>query len=158
MTDETKLKIVEALAKSGMSVGQFIMENTGIIKYTDNRGNTSAPKEKDKKEVNPEQFAKALLAVQTYMWGYSSNAVIFCALRDNHKYKGTMSDYERQCMTVEETNKLSWPCPEGTIRSAFFNNPFLKLSVDKWKDQGVQDRVMILLEKFEEQIELQFNK
>ena len=37
MTDETKLKIVEALAKSGMSVGQFIMENTGTITYNDHR-------------------------------------------------------------------------------------------------------------------------
>lgn len=37
MTDETKIKMMEALAKSGMSVGQFIMENTGTITYNDNR-------------------------------------------------------------------------------------------------------------------------
>ena len=38
MTDETKIKMMEALAKSGMSVGQFIMENTGTIPYNDHRG------------------------------------------------------------------------------------------------------------------------
>ena len=38
MTDETKIKMMEALAKSGMSVGQFILENTGTITYNDNRG------------------------------------------------------------------------------------------------------------------------
>ncbi len=38
MTDETKIKMMEALAKSGMSVGQFVMENTGTITYNDNRG------------------------------------------------------------------------------------------------------------------------
>ena len=38
MTDETKSKMMEALAKSGMSVGQFVMENTGTITYNDNRG------------------------------------------------------------------------------------------------------------------------
>ena len=37
MTDETKIKMMEALAKSGMSVGQFIMENTGTITYNDHR-------------------------------------------------------------------------------------------------------------------------
>ena len=38
MTDETKIKMMEALAKSGMSVGQFILENTGTITYNDHRG------------------------------------------------------------------------------------------------------------------------
>ena len=38
MTDETKIKMMEALAKSGMSVGQFIMENMGTITYNDHRG------------------------------------------------------------------------------------------------------------------------
>ena len=37
MTDETKIKMMEAVAKSGMSVGQFIMENTGTITYNDHR-------------------------------------------------------------------------------------------------------------------------
>lgn len=37
MTDETKIKMMEAVAKSGMSVGQFIMENTGTITYNDYR-------------------------------------------------------------------------------------------------------------------------
>ena len=37
MTEETKIKMMEALAKSGMSVGQFIMENTGTITYNDHR-------------------------------------------------------------------------------------------------------------------------
>ncbi len=37
MTDETKIKMMEAVAKSGMSVGQFILENTGTITYNDHR-------------------------------------------------------------------------------------------------------------------------
>ena len=38
MTDETKIKLMEALGKSGMSVGQLILENTGSITYNDHRG------------------------------------------------------------------------------------------------------------------------
>ena len=38
MDDETKVKMMEALAKGGMSVGQLIVENTGSITYNDHRG------------------------------------------------------------------------------------------------------------------------
>ena len=38
MTDEMKLKMMETLAKSGMSVGQFVMENNGTMTYNDHRG------------------------------------------------------------------------------------------------------------------------
>ena len=34
MTDETKIKMMEALAKSGMSVGQFILEPAGTFTST----------------------------------------------------------------------------------------------------------------------------
>lgn len=38
MTDEMKLKMMETLAKSGMSVGQFVIENNGTMTYNDHRG------------------------------------------------------------------------------------------------------------------------
>ena len=50
MTDEAKIKMMEALAKSGMSVGQLIIENTGTITYNDHRG---TEKEDDHRECPP---------------------------------------------------------------------------------------------------------
>ena len=49
MTDETKIKMMEALAKSGMNVGQLIIENTGTITYNDHRGT----EENDHRECPP---------------------------------------------------------------------------------------------------------
>lgn len=39
MTADEKVKILEALAKSGIQAGQIIIENTGTITYNDHRGN-----------------------------------------------------------------------------------------------------------------------
>ena len=36
---------------------------------------------------------------------------------------------------------------------AFANNPFLKLHVDKWKEYGVKNRVLKLVEEFRGKIE-----
>ena len=73
MTDETKIKMMEALAKSGMSVGQFIMENTGTITYNDHRG---ADKEEKKsgeqasgsKEAIMEYVGRLLTQVRTLVY------------------------------------------------------------------------------------------
>ena len=61
MTDETKIKMMEALAKSGMSVGQFIMENTGTITYNDHCG---ADKEEKK---SGEQTSGSKEAIMEYV-------------------------------------------------------------------------------------------
>jgi hypothetical protein len=58
MTDETKIKMMEALAKSGMSVGQFILENTGTITYNDHRG---TDKEEKKNGESPSGSKEAIM-------------------------------------------------------------------------------------------------
>ena len=45
MTDELKLKMMETLAKSGMSAGQFMMENNGTMTYNDHRGTEERQKD-----------------------------------------------------------------------------------------------------------------
>ena len=58
MTDETKIKLMEALGKSGMSVGQLIIENTGSITYNDHRG---AEKKEETKGECPSASKDAIM-------------------------------------------------------------------------------------------------
>jgi hypothetical protein len=58
MTDETKIKLMEALGKSGMSVGQLILENTGSITYNDHRG---AEKKEETKGECPSASKDAIM-------------------------------------------------------------------------------------------------
>ncbi len=52
MTDDLKLELMKELAKSGASIGQLIIENSGTITYNDHRGRhegAAKPKPKEKK-------------------------------------------------------------------------------------------------------------
>lgn len=96
-----------------------------------------------------EKLGDALNEVETYMWGQSSHAVLFCALRDNHGFTDNMSRYERIHKKLSEKRKLQWPCPEGTLRVAFSNNSYYKVPVTRWKDMDVPKRAITLLDKLE---------
>lgn len=96
-----------------------------------------------------EKLGDALNEVETYMWGQSSHAVLFCTLRDNHGFTDNMSRYERIHKKLSEKRKLQWPCPEGTLRVAFSNNSYYKVPVTRWKDMDVPKRAITLLDKFE---------
>lgn len=96
-----------------------------------------------------EKLGDALNEVETYMWGQSSHAVLFCALRDNHGFTDNMSRYERIHKKLSEKRKPQWPCPEGTLRVAFSNNSYYKVPVTRWKDMDVPKRAITLLDKFE---------
>ena len=53
----------------------------------------------DKKPATPlthEVLAKAVAAVQTYMWGASAYAVLFCECRDHRGYPNNKSQFERE--------------------------------------------------------------
>ena len=86
--------------------------------------------------------------VKQYMWAASAYAVLFCVCRDKYEYPDNMSQFERE---LPEDKNL--PCTTGTIASAFRYNAYMKLNVDKWKDNGAKERVLILKEKFIEVID-----
>ena len=105
---------------------------------------------KDDDDYFMEKLDAALNEVETYMWGQSAHAVLFCALSDNHGFTDNMSRYERIHKKLCEKRKLQWACPEGTIRSAFRDNSYFKNPVNRWKTLNVPQRVMTLYDKFEE--------
>ncbi len=58
MTQEERLKLLEALAKGGMSVGQLIVENSGTNTYYDYRS-----AERKTETYSDEQIARAIAAI-----------------------------------------------------------------------------------------------
>ena len=96
-----------------------------------------------------EQFVKAVGRVQQLFWATSAIATIFCVCRDRYGVKVSASEFERQM------NKANINCPEGTIKNAMKNNPYMKLPISKWAMNGAQERVMFLIKKFEEAIDME---
>ena len=61
MSDELKLEMMDRLGKSGLSIGQFILENSGTITYNDYRGH-----EEEKKPVTTDAAGKD--SIMEYLW------------------------------------------------------------------------------------------
>lgn len=80
--------------------------------------------------------------VRHYFWSDSSMAVIFCVCRDCYDYANNMSQFERD-----------FHCQEGLLSNTFRNNPYMRLHVDKWEQNGVKARVLRLVEAYKNAVE-----
>lgn len=121
--------------------------------YFDYSTNEVEKKESPKVTMTSELLRQTVPSVQDRFWGNSSHAVVFCCCRDFYNYPNNMSQYERDMADPQNSLRLNYVCPEGTLAMAFANNPFLKLHVDKWKEYGVKSRVLKLVEEFRGKIE-----
>lgn len=91
---------------------------------------------------SPEQIAKKVEKVKALFWGASAMATIFCVCRDRYNPNLNISEFERQ---MEGVNVR---CPEGTIRNAIKNSPYMRMPIAKWKANGAMGRVLTLAREF----------
>ena len=81
-------------------------------------------------------------SVRQYFWKDSALAVIFCTCRDCYGYVNNMSQFERE-----------FHCQEGLLSNTFRNNPYMRLHVDKWEQNGAKQRVLRLVEAYKKAVE-----
>ena len=81
-------------------------------------------------------------SVRQYFWRDSALTVIFCTCRDCYGYADNMSQFERD-----------FHCQEGLLSSTFRNNPYMRLHVDKWAQNGAKQRVLRLVEAYQNAVE-----
>ena len=80
--------------------------------------------------------------VREYFWKDSAMAVIFCVCRDRYGYADNMSQFERD-----------FQCQEGLLSNTFRNNPYMRLPIDKWRENGAKERVLRLVEAYENAVQ-----
>lgn len=81
-------------------------------------------------------------SVRQYFWRDSALTVIFCTCRDCYGYADNMSQFERE-----------FHCQEGLLSNTFRNNPYMRLHVDKWAQNGAKQRVLRLVEAYKNAVE-----
>ena len=159
MSIEEKKELMQSMAEmmKGAKVEQMIMfaESGSKIVYKEvepePKQEAGEKKESEENEgIKHEDLAKAVSAVQSYMWGASAYAVLYCELRDHRGYLGNVAQLEREIDGIADEMKLDWSCKEGTISDAFRNNPFLEKHVDRWKEIGAKSRVIHLLDHLQQ--------
>lgn len=102
---------------------------------------TAAPLQNEK-QLDVQTLAACVDSVREYFWRDSALTVIFCTCRDCYGYADNMSQFERD-----------FHCQEGLLSSTFRNNPYMRLHIDKWAQNGAKQRVLRLVEAYKNAVE-----
>ena len=155
MTEKEKLEFLERLmGKGNTTIGQVIMDNHGTMNINNNTGDSKRGSNKEEKEITKEQLAQAVVNCQRYFWANSAYAVLYCLIRDDLKKDCSQSSFERMVELLPYSKERDHQCPTGTISNAFSDNSFYKLPIEKWEKNGAPQRVLLLVSKLREELQL----
>ena len=115
----------------------YLTVDKGEVHVGDNQ---ISPRACDVPEVK--MLVESVDVVREFFWGDSSMAVIFGVCRDCFKYADNMSKFEHE-----------FGCTEGLISNTFRNNPYMRMTVGKWGQQGAKQRVLRLVEAYKNAVE-----
>ena len=114
--------------------GTMIQVEPGATQIINNYGSTA---QEPSEAVALPRLLESVESVRSYFWGDSSMAVIFCVCRDCFGYSDNMSQFERE-----------FNCAEGLLSNTFRNNPYMRMPIDKWRENGAKERVLRLVDVF----------
>lgn len=164
MKKEDIQNVLAAIGKSGITVnGDLVLEknvqyevanveNGGIGIQLQQRTEAA---EASPAEISKEQLARAIENCQPYFWGNSAYAVLYCLMRDDLGKDIPQSRFEQMIEMLPYKTERGYKCNAGTIANAFSNNAYLKMSVDRWQQNGAHSRSLTLLKKLREELKLQ---
>ena len=118
----------------------FAMPGATVNQHVPEPQTPDAPQVDEQPDVAT--LATCVDSVRQYFWGDSALAVIFCTCRDCYGYANNMRQFERD-----------FHCQEGLLSNTFRNNPYMRLHVDKWAQQGAKQRVLQLMEAYKNAVE-----
>ena len=146
MTEE-EIQLLSKLVNGGNTkIGQIILDNHGTM----NINNGEAKPMGDNlasTDIDSSMVSQALAKCGDYIWGNSAYAVPFCVCRDVYGWEDNASLFERK-LELEGVE-----LPPGTINTTINRNPYMKLPIFKWRDNGAKERVLKFKEEFERVIE-----
>ena len=104
---------------------------------------------KDKKRQEGDVFQRVKKAVgegSLLFWASSSWAVVYCVVRDCCGYEGGMKEFEQKAMNMALPKTFEHVCTKGAVQRTISNHPYMRLPIDKWKDNGASTREIVLKE------------
>ena len=96
--------------------------------------------------VTAEQVVEAVKRCKGIFSSMASYAVAFCVCRDLFHMGNNMSAFER------ELRENGIEITDGTINSAISRSNYMKLPIDKWRENGASERTLKLLDMFREKM------
>lgn len=93
-----------------------------------------------------QRLTKAACKGSLLFWAASAWAVAYCVLRDCCDYEDTVSNFERKAVKLDLPPTFTYPCTIGKVQRTISNHPYMRLKIDKWKENGASTREIILME------------
>ena len=78
-------------------------------------------------------------------WAASAWAVVYGVLRDNYGYDKPVAEFERMAQAFKLPATFKFVCGEGSVQRTISNHEYMRMSIDKWEEQGAADRELKLL-------------
>jgi hypothetical protein len=125
-------------AMPGSTVTQQTQKQPDVQTQTD-RTQTDV---QTQKQPDVQTLVACVDGVRQYFWRDSALTAIFCTCRDCYGYADSMSQFERD-----------FGCQEGLLSNTFKNNPYMRLHVDKWAQNGAKQRVLKLVDAYKNAVE-----
>ena len=142
MTQEEKIKIAEALLKSGsVNIGQLSIGDNNTLNY-----NAGSEKRTTLDDVTVDDMKKAVRECGMYMYGYAGITVAYAIGRDLCHWTLSQSDFERKMKMKEFDYK------DGTIANTLRNNPYMRDHVSKWATLGAKSEVLKLRDELQKSL------
>ncbi len=125
-------RIIKDVPRMSYSECEAIVERTKALK---------------RQESDPlQRLAKVVNDGKALFWAASAWAVVYGVARDCCDYEGSVSDFERKAEEMLQPVRFDFPCSEGKVQRTISNHPYMRLHIDKWKENGASTREIVLME------------
>jgi hypothetical protein len=91
-------------------------------------------------------YIKAVSEGNLLFWAASAWAVAYCVVRDCCGYDEGVSDFERKAENLNLPMRFEYACSAGKVQRTISNHPYMRLHIDKWKENGASTREIVLME------------
>ena len=127
-------------------VVRSIVKNTPQLSFRECAAIVNRTKEKKRQQGDVfQRLSKAVGDGRYLFWAASAWAVAYCVIRDCFGYEGNVSDFERKAEKMILPKQFEYPCSEGKVQRTISNHPYMRLHVDKWKENGASTREIVLM-------------
>lgn len=127
-------------------VVRSIVKNTPHLSFRECAAIVNRTKEKKRQQGDVfQRLSKAVGDGRYLFWAASAWAVAYCVIRDCFGYEGNVSDFERKAEKMILPKQFEYPCSEGKVQRTISNHPYMRLHVDKWKENGASTREIVLM-------------
>ena len=93
-----------------------------------------------------QRLTKVVREGSVLFWAASAWAVVYCVARDCCGYEDSVSDFERKAENMNLPMRFEYPCSAGKVQRTISNHPYMRLHIDKWKENGASVREIVLME------------